>query len=299
MLAGCRVGCAHCSTSGVALAGGCAAVKLPGRLLHACMALGPLPVHLACFGTARQGAECTRLLVDSPWLQPQVLNMGCFILNAVASVRRAGDAVAASAGGGGAATPTLAAVLQAHAGMQQAFPVDDGVQVCVYRIDGELLSRIAGMLPACVQLAAALMAHWREPDQLAASKLEAAQAAAARSCAFLRCASLGGESGPAARQGGFSQRCRQVPGSWAGWHLCGTQMCGKLGRGLAVCYLLPTILSTSLDLPCRACSVAWYCGTACSHANWRAGHRRLCKALGAARQAEKEQRRQAGQPPAG
>ncbi len=45
--------------------------------------------------------------------------------------------------------------------------------------------------------------------------------------------------------------------------------------------------------PCSACRVVWYCGTACSHADWRAGHRRVCRALGAARAAEKEQRRQA------
>ena len=46
---------------------------------------------------------------------------------------------------------------------------------------------------------------------------------------------------------------------------------------------------------CSACRAVWYCGTACSHADWReGGHRRVCKALGAARQAEKEQRQQAG-----
>ncbi len=39
------------------------------------------------------------------------------------------------------------------------------------------------------------------------------------------------------------------------------------------------------------CRAVWYCGTACSHADWRAGHKRVCKALGAARQAEKEERR--------
>jgi hypothetical protein len=34
--------------------------------------------------------------------------------------------------------------------------------------------------------------------------------------------------------------------------------------------------------------VAWYCGTACSHADWRAGHRRVCRALGPARVAVPE-----------
>ena len=38
-----------------------------------------------------------------------------------------------------------------------------------------------------------------------------------------------------------------------------------------------------------ACRAVWYCGTACSHADWReGGHRRVCKALGAARRAAKE-----------
>ncbi|PRW59997.1 Zinc finger MYND domain-containing 19 Q7TSV3 [Chlorella sorokiniana] len=97
----------------------------------------------------------------------------------------------------------------------------------------------------------ALLAWWRRPEAQAAAALELAQAAAARSCAYLRCANLGGEGGPAAGQGVGSQRC-------------------------------------------SACRAVWYCGTACSHADWRAGHRRVCRALGVARAAEKERRRQAG-----
>ena len=45
--------------------------------------------------------------------------------------------------------------------------------------------------------------------------------------------------------------------------------------------------------PCSVCRAVWYCGTACSHADWRAGHRRVCRALGATRAAERERRRQA------
>ncbi|PRW44306.1 Zinc finger MYND domain-containing 19 Q7TSV3 [Chlorella sorokiniana] len=40
---------------------------------------------------------------------------------------------------------------------------------------------------------------------------------------------------------------------------------------------------------CSACRAVWYCGTACSHADWRAGHKRTCKALGASRQQEVQQ----------
>jgi hypothetical protein len=90
----------------------------------------------------------------------------------------------------------------------------------------------------------------REPQ--AGDALELAQAAATRSCAYLRCANLAGEGGPAAGQGAGSQRCSK-------------------------------------------CKVAWYCGTACSHADWRAGHRRMCRALGAAREAEVERQREVGE----
>jgi hypothetical protein len=84
----------------------------------------------------------------------------------------------------------------------------------------------------------------REPQP--GDAVELAQAAATRSCAYLRCANLASEGGPAAGPGTGSQRCSK-------------------------------------------CKVAWYCGTACSHADWRVGHRRgTCRALGAAKVAERE-----------
>ncbi|KAI3432242.1 hypothetical protein D9Q98_003803 [Chlorella vulgaris] len=45
----------------------------------------------------------------------------------------------------------------------------------------------------------------REPQP--GDALELAHATATRSCAYLRCANLAGEGGPAARQGAGSQRC--------------------------------------------------------------------------------------------
>ena len=49
-----------------------------------------------------------------------------------------------------------------------------------------------------------------------------------------------------------------------------------------------SILSPRL---CSACRAVWYCGTACSHADWReGGHRRMCRLLG-----EERQRRRAEQ----
>lgn len=51
--------------------------------------------------------------------------------------------------------------------------------------------------------------------------------------------------------------------------------------------LLPLLLCPSP--PRSKCLVAQYCSTACSHADWReGGHRRMCRALGVARQAAKE-----------
>jgi hypothetical protein len=47
---------------------------------------------------------------------------------------------------------------------------------------------------------------------------------------------------------------------------------------------------------CGGCRTVWYCGTACSHADWRAGHRRVCKALAAERQAQKAAEAAAAQP---
>ena len=43
------------------------------------------------------------------------------------------------------------------------------------------------------------------------------------------------------------------------------------------------------------CRTAWYCGTACSHADWReGGHRRMCKLLSEERQRRKAAQQQQG-----
>ncbi len=73
-------------------------------------------------------------------------------------------------------------------------------------------------LPPARRLATALLAWWRRPEVQQVAVLEAAQAAAARSCAYLCCANLSGEGGPAAGQGNGSQKCR-----WDDGRLQGTQ----------------------------------------------------------------------------
>jgi hypothetical protein len=95
------------------------------------------------------------------------------------------------------------------------------------------------VLPKAEALAQLLWQYWQQPEQQAAARLELAQAAATRCCAYLRCSQLGAQGGPAAGEGVGSKRC-------------------------------------------SGCRVTWYCGTACSHADWRAGHSKVCKALAAA-----------------
>lgn len=63
------------------------------------------------------------------------------------------------------------------------------------------------------QQAASLMQQYHAlPAVEAERQLVLAQAAAGRSCAYLRCANLGGEGGPAAGEGAGSMRCRWVAG---------------------------------------------------------------------------------------
>ena len=70
------------------------------------------------------------------------------------------------------------------------------------------------LLPAATPLATALLDWWRQPEQEAGMRLQLARAAAARSCAYLRCANLGAADGPAAGEGVGSMRCR--------WDVMGT-----------------------------------------------------------------------------
>ena len=65
-------------------------------------------------------------------------------------------------------------------------------------------------LPLVRSLATALLEYWRRPEAAEAGQLELAQAAAARSCAYLRCANLECEGGPAAGEGTGAKRCRWV-----------------------------------------------------------------------------------------
>lgn len=55
----------------------------------------------------------------------------------------------------------------------------------------------------------------------------------------------------------------------------------------------PAALAGAGSKPCSGCRVCRYCGPACAHADWRAGHRKRCAALG---QVRREQRAAAQAP---
>ena len=110
----------------------------------------------------------------------------------------------------------------------------------------QLAAAFQRVLRAAAQLADLLLQCWALPAQAAEMRLELAQAAATRSCAYLGCSNLGLKGGPAAGEGAGS-------------------------------------------LKCAGCRSVWYCGTTVSHADWRAGHKRVCKVLAAARQLQRQQ----------
>ena len=70
------------------------------------------------------------------------------------------------------------------------------------------LAQLQASLPDAARLAVLLKAVWLLPERQAEQQLIQAQAAATRSCAYLRCANVGAEGGPAAGQGLGSMRCR-------------------------------------------------------------------------------------------
>lgn len=67
---------------------------------------------------------------------------------------------------------------------------------------------LQALIPEANRLAPLVEQFHQRPEQAATARLEAAQAAAARSCAYLRCSNVSLEGGPAAGQGQGSMRCR-------------------------------------------------------------------------------------------
>ena len=99
--------------------------------------------------------------------------------------------------------------------LRQAVGVSSGLQ-CDDDADAlaAQLLELSSRLPAAAKLADVLHECFQpamQPEWHVDAQLALAQAAATRSCAYLRCANLGGEGGPATGQGVGSMRCR-----WAG-----------------------------------------------------------------------------------
>jgi hypothetical protein len=159
-----------------------------------------------------------------------------------ALLQAAEDAIASLPASGSQQQPDPALVEQLQAAERAVLAADAATSGAAQGPD-----RVAVVQPAA-DLARLLQQYWQMPEQQAAARLEQAQAAATRSCAYLACANLGGSGGPAAGEGEGSKKC-------------------------------------------SVCRVS-YCGEACSHADWQAGgHRKVCQALAAERQAQMEEER--------
>ncbi len=116
----------------------------------------------------------------------------------------------------------------------------------------QLAAQLRSLLPPAAHLAALMQQYYALPAVEAERQLALAQVAAGRSCAYLRCANLGGEGGPKAGQGVGSMRCR-----WAVGPVCGGS-CVQLDtwKGEVACYscLLPPMHSVlTPPLSIRSC----------------------------------------------
>ena len=96
------------------------------------------------------------------------------------------------------------------------------------------LAPLRGVVQPAADLAALMQQYYALPAVAAERQLALAQAAAGRSCAYLRCANLGGEGGPAAGQGVGSMRCRCDARGWVG------RACAAAWLGGACCAAVPT-----------------------------------------------------------
>ena len=139
--------------------------------------------------------------------RPQDMELIQAVLDIVGTVRRAAvevsDAAGAGGSGGGSTVPADEAAL-----LQRLEDAGASFGAAIQLRGLPAISLLQAVLPPTRRLAAALLDWWRRPRAQQEQQLEAAQAAATRSCAYLRCANLGGSGGPAAGQGEGSQRCR-------------------------------------------------------------------------------------------
>ncbi|KAL4439768.1 hypothetical protein ABPG75_002769 [Micractinium tetrahymenae] len=143
-----------------------------------------------------------------------------------------GSQASAASAGGEAGEQEQACRLR----VQHAAAALDRAMACAQRGSGDSAEMLGRVLPPAEALAAALQEWWALPEQVAAARLEAAQAAAVRSCANLRCANLGLEGGAAAGEGVCCKRCSVCRVSCycgrdcqeADWHAGHRKVCSEL-----------------------------------------------------------------------
>lgn len=78
----------------------------------------------------------------------------------------------------------------------------------------ERAAAVKARLPLCFAVAHNLRFYFDRPEQVAAARMQAADAASARSCAYLACSNLEGRGGPGARQGEGSLKCSACRAVW-------------------------------------------------------------------------------------
>ncbi|KAL4443556.1 hypothetical protein ABPG75_011293 [Micractinium tetrahymenae] len=71
----------------------------------------------------------------------------------------------------------------------------------------QLAPMVRQLQQPATRVAEVLLEYWQLPEQAKAAQLEVAQAAACRSCAYLRCSNAALQGGPAAGEGMGSKRC--------------------------------------------------------------------------------------------
>ena len=157
------------------------------------------------------------------WTAVQVVAPICRTGLAITDAIPVGSSTNVGGGPNAAATESALAAIRQHAARLQAALEGAGVGAALLGESSFLpqqafqVATAQRLCAASLRLAAALLDYWQQPEQAAAWQLEAAQAAAARSCAHLRCANLGGQGGPVAGQGEGGARCR--------WAVCLSGLC--------------------------------------------------------------------------
>ncbi|PRW56311.1 hypothetical protein C2E21_5126 [Chlorella sorokiniana] len=223
------------------------------------LVLGTALLGRPCLAALLASGDCLNAVVQTAGQDAALMEMLHGVLRKLQTAAACAIAAAAEAadisGSNGAEDEAAAldSVRQASANFEAAMSQRD---IAVHGVRGVLL-------PPARRLAAALLDWWRRPAAQQEQQLEAAQATAARSCAYLRCANLGAGGGPAAGQ----TLCTRVPGisaetaaaaaspaQLAAWLAAVVQAVQRLGDNRQTAQwqreLLPTLVDTCHALCC-------------------------------------------------